>query len=285
MPITTLLMGGIANQLFQYAAGRVLAKKYNSQLIVNTSFLHNKSDAITRRPYALDDFALKIDKVENVKPSDKDNIITEEKLSSPSSFLKSPPDSFLIGYWQGCYYIEKIKDELLETIKPAKPLSKKSQAHLVMIKQSPSVFLHIRRGDYVHSPMVKQFHGALPIHYYEKAMKMLDMKIPDAIFFIFSDDIDWVKNNLPIGSRRHIYIDQNQGKDSWQDFILMSHCRHAIIANSSFSWLAAYLLSLRHVGAQVVAPNEWFRKTAVNKKLWYPKDWHVLSTKFTLFIK
>ncbi len=288
MTITTRLMGGLGNQLFQYAAGRVLAKKHKTTLRLDTSFLAQQNKNITNRPYELAPFTLKIDRLENCEPGEQDKVIEEDNLTAPEAFMASPPDSFLIGYWQGRFYIEKIKDELLETIKPTKPLSKQSQQILSQIKKTNAVLVHIRRGDYATLSSANRFHGLLPMDYYQRAINEMLRHVKDPSFFIFSDDPQWVKENLAIANHKTVYVTHNQGKNSWQDLILMSHCQHAIIANSSFSFLAAYLLQLRHAKdakgegkeggkANIIAPREWFRARAVDQEKWFPAGWQLLS--------
>ncbi len=277
MTITTRLMGGLGNQLFQYAAGRVLAKKHKTTLRLDTSFLAQQNKNITHRSYELTPFALRIDRLENCEPGEQDKVIEEEGLASPEAFMASPPNSFLIGYWQGRFYIEKIKDELLETIKPRKTLSPTSQQILTKIKKTNAVFVHIRRGDYANLSSATRFHGLLPMDYYQRAINEMLHQVKDPSFFIFSDDPKWVKENLAIANHDTVYVTHNQGKNSWQDLILMSHCQHAIIANSSFSFLAAYLLQLRHAKANIVAPREWFRTRLVDQEKWFPAGWQLLA--------
>ena len=278
MTITTRLMGGLGNQLFQYAAGRILARHHKTTLLLDNSFLTSHHATTTKRDYELAPFAIIIDGVKSCQPTAGDRLVQEDKLAMPASLLSAPANSFLIGYWQGHFYLDKLRDELLATIAPTKPLSPLSQKLLAMIQTTDSVFIHVRRGDYAHLPAATKFHGLLPMAYYHKAIKLLQRARADANFFIFSDDPNWAKEHLPIKNSPTIYVAHNQGKDAWQDLILMSHCRHAIMANSSFSFWGGYLSWLRHgKTAVIVAPKPWFRRQTIDPKIWFPDDWRLLT--------
>ncbi|MBP7847642.1 alpha-1,2-fucosyltransferase [Patescibacteria group bacterium] len=107
---------------------------------------------------------------------------------------------------------------------------------IAAMKQSNSVSVHVRRSDYIGS----YFAGIATPAYYEKALEHIKSKVSDPAFFIFSDDIAWCKEHLPVGNEAH-FIDRNTGKNSYKDLILMSNCKHNIIANSSFSRRGAWL--------------------------------------------
>lgn len=121
------------------------------------------------------------------------------------------------------------------------------------IKNSNSVSLHIRRGDYVALSKSKKGHALCPISYYKKAIENIAQKIHNPRFFIFSDDIQWVKENLAIKYNAE-YIDFNRDYPE-RDIILMKHCKHNIIANSSFSWWGAWLNE--NPNKIVIAPKRW----------------------------
>ncbi|MDI9314256.1 MAG: alpha-1,2-fucosyltransferase [Hydrotalea sp.] len=285
MTITTRLMGGLGNQLFQYAAGRILARQHKTDLWLDDGFLGKSDNNITRRDYELSPFAINIAGVKPCQPTAGDAVVAEDDMKSPQELLTAPRNSFLIGYWQGAFYLNHLRDELLETIAPRKTgnsLSAQSKKMLAMMQKTTSVFIHIRRGDYAQLRSANKFHGLLPLGYYQRAIKIMQQQLPNATFFIFSDDPAWVKQNLPINNSRKnsqtIYVDHNQGQDSWQDLILMSHCKHAIIANSSFSFWGAYLLWLRHQRNRphIIAPKQWFRQKNIDTARWFPPDWQLL---------
>lgn len=122
------------------------------------------------------------------------------------------------------------------------------------LKSNLTVSVHIRRGDYQSEAFLKGFGTCCSINYYKQAIQLLKNKYPKALFVFFSDDMDWVKDNL--SDYNSIYVTHNHGNDSWQDLYLMSICQHNIIANSTFSWWGAWLNS--NPDKIVVAPKRWW---------------------------
>jgi hypothetical protein len=135
------------------------------------------------------------------------------------------------------------------------------------ISQSKSVSIHIRRTDYVSNPNTRRFHGICDMDYYYKAVKMIAGKVHSSNFFLFSDDINWVKENFRI-KYPTIFVD-HIGSDA-EELLLMSLCKHNIIANSSFSWWGAWLN--RNLSKIVIAPKKWF-KVNVNERDIVPQEW------------
>ncbi|HQS38500.1 MAG TPA: alpha-1,2-fucosyltransferase, partial [Methylotenera sp.] len=147
-------------------------------------------------------------------------------------------------------------------------LSVKNSAIIEQISQVNAVSLHVRRGDYVTNAK-NAFIGVCSLEYYRKAVEYVKNQVDKPVFFVFSDDIEWVKSNLPIDFPC-FYIDHNHGIESFNDMRLMSHCKHHIIANSSFSWWGAWLNA--NSEKIVIAPQQWFaNNTNVNDLL--PESW------------
>ena len=135
-------------------------------------------------------------------------------------------------------------------------LSEKNKNILEEIKKRNSISIHIRRGDYVNDINAKKILGDnCNLLYYQKAIEYIYSVITSPFFYIFSDEPEWVKNNFSF-LENSLIIDWNKGKDSWQDMMLMSHCKHNIIANSSFSWWGAWLNNNNN--KIVIAPKKWF---------------------------
>jgi hypothetical protein len=117
----------------------------------------------------------------------------------------------------------------------------------------------------------------MPLDYYTDAIAFALAKFPDATFFVFSDDQDWCRKNLAI--EKTCFIDHNNLENSWEDLVLMSKCRHHIIANSSFSWWAAWMADNHQEAAShlVIAPKKWFKKVqeiyATDR---FPPHWFLL---------
>jgi hypothetical protein len=167
------------------------------------------------------------------------------------------PFVYFSGYWQTELYFEEIESVIKKTFEFNKKLiSIKNIETIKEINKVQSVSLHVRRGDYVSDPGAKLVHGGIcTIYYYKRAIQTIQSIVKGNIFFyIFTDDIEWVKNNLI--SNKMIIVDWNRGDESWQDMMLMSRCKHNIIANSSFSWWGAWLNTNKE--KIVIAPEKWF---------------------------
>lgn len=147
---------------------------------------------------------------------------------------------YLVGYWQSEGYFEDSADLIRTQFTLKTPLSEKNLEVLLKIKSSRcSVSLHVRRGDYVSSAQIMNIHGTPGVEYYSRAIKHIRDLFPESEFFVFSDDLNWVKENITIPSAT--YVDVNSGESGIFDLELMKNCHHNIIANSTFSWWAAWL--------------------------------------------
>lgn len=192
------------------------------KFIVNRDF---KWKEIVLKCLALCDLCLVIDSVPSVYRGD---------------FLNCKNKSYYFGYWQSEKYFIHIRELVLSTFQfDESKLSPRTLGMREQIEYENSVSLHVRRGDYLTEQNSKLYGGICTVSYYEKAIDLLQKKTTNAVFYVFSNDVDWVKANLQIPNA--IFVDWNMGKDSWQDMYLMSKCKHNIIANSTFSWWGAWL--------------------------------------------
>ena len=167
------------------------------------------------------------------------------------------------GYWQN-------KKFFLDNIKKLKyrneSLDPQNKTILDNIKNSSSVSIHIRRGDYL-TPVNQEIYGNIcTIDYYQKAIDYIYKKIEKPYFFVFSNDIEWVKSNLKISNAS--FISNNTGKNNWIDMYLMSHCKANIIANSSFSYWGAMLNKNKNI--IVIFPKKWTNKYIPDI---FPDEW------------
>jgi hypothetical protein len=138
---------------------------------------------------------------------------------------------------------------------------------LKRVSSNNSVSVHIRRGDYVSNPHASKFHGTKGLDYYEKAVERIAETVKNPELFVISDDIEWCKENLRLPYKT-THIDGNAG---FEDMHIMSHCAHNIIANSSFSWWAAWLNT--NPDKVVIAPKKWFNDESINTEDVVPKTW------------
>jgi len=131
------------------------------------------------------------------------------------------------------------------------------------IKQTESVSIHVRRGDF----LTDGFGGICTPKYYQKAIAYIKSKVNDPHFFVFSDDLAWCRENL---NEDHIeFVDIHHGKDSWKDMLLMSKCKHNLNSNSTFAWWGAWLNTNPH--KVVIVPNR-FGQNPVSAAI-YPDSW------------
>lgn len=173
----------------------------------------------------------------------------------------------LRGYWQSEQYFKSV-EEIVKKDFCFPPLSdEKNQAILKMIKGSSSVGIHVRRGDYLNSKYKNVFGNVCTEAYYRNAIQYIKGQIPDAEFFIFSNDVGWCRQVFD--AQNTTFIEGNIGTESYKDMQLMSQCKHQIIANSTFSWWAAWLNP--NAGKIVVAPPIWMNDAAANDIIC--KDW------------
>jgi hypothetical protein len=273
--ICVRLDGGLGNQLFQYAAGRALALRHGTDLLVDTSVLGRRSRRLTPRSFELNHFrcAARAAAANEVHGSrwlhrvpaplrrlSPWHIHVEADRSFDMAFRDLPDGTYLVGYWQSFRYFEEIGPRIAGELEPVEELSRQSSETAERIEARNAVAVHVRRGDYVTLPTAARMHGALPPSYYEAAFAHVRERVAAPRFFVFSDDPVWCRANLPVAADESVFVDHNPGPDAWQDLMLMARCRHHVIANSSFSWWGAWLADQRQPVADrvVIAPERWF---------------------------
>ncbi len=272
--IIVKLMGGLGNQMFQYATGFALAKKQGVPLHLDLSFLElDPAGAWTKRAYELDVFGIAPN---SPKPEEKALFQTStskwqrlwRKLVPISTkyvyaterghgyqnwFNELPANVYLEGFWQNEKYFKQEQSALKALFLPkiAKPTIITELERT--LREKTTVSIHVRRGDYVALKGAGEFHGICSPEYYAKAIRYLESRIGPFSLMVFSDDPDWCATsfNHPHGQ---VIVKHNEHA-AW-DLYLMSHCHHNIIANSSFSWWAAWLNN--QPGAIVILPQQWF---------------------------
>jgi hypothetical protein len=287
------LNGGLGNQMFQYAFARKLTIKYKTELFFDEKLLKNKNSRHTVRSFELNVFNIhKINydisyfknfvfifyRIINIlairfglNSLQTPRYFIERKFSYNKSVVKIKGDCFLSGYWQSPLYFQSIESVIRKDFKFPKLQHSNNIAFAEKIKKTNSVAVHFRRGDFLNS-RDHGIHGTCSLKYYQSAISYVLNKIEEPIFFIFSDDQKWVKENFNFVSNSY-YISGNNGKSSYRDMQLMSECKHNIIANSSFSWWGAWLNS--NPDKIVIAPKQWFSIDNLNKetKDLIPETW------------
>jgi hypothetical protein len=180
-----------------------------------------------------------------------------------------PSQCYLTGYWQSEKYFSSVEAEIRKDFTFNKPLIDRNLELSAKMATCGSISLHIRRGDYVSDAQTSAILGVCPLDYYRNAVAYVADRVANPQFFVFSDDIEWARENLGLDHPSE-YIDHNRGAESYCDMQLMSKCRHHIIANSSFSWWGAWLNP--HADKIVVAPKRWFAGSLDSTDL-VPQTW------------
>lgn len=157
---------------------------------------------------------------------------------------------YIKGYWQSEKYFADCVDEVRKSFQFSVPTDENNIRAMQEINASNSVSIHIRRGDYLE----QNRNWAIGPDYYNKAIAYMSQKVDSPRFFVFSDDMQWVKDNINIPNAT--YITWNKAENSFRDMQLMRSCKHNIIANSSFSWWGAWLND--NPDKIVITPDRWF---------------------------
>ncbi|MBL7740058.1 MAG: alpha-1,2-fucosyltransferase [Chitinophagaceae bacterium] len=280
--IIARLQGGLGNQLFQYAAAKALAVKLNVpfKLDAFTSLQKDK-----QRTIALHDFraGFELASKKEIKgfiffPSLYRHqpaffarlgrhVYREPHFHFDQHFSRITAPVFIDGFWQSPLYFKDIDAVIRQDFTIKEELIKNVKEKGIELAGRDSVAVHIRRGDFLNRK-IKAFHGVMDVGYYSKAIAVLQQKIPGLSVHFFSDDIEWVKKNLPFDNAEFVSV---HTRSATEDFYLMTQCRHTIIANSSFSWWTAWLNN--HPEKIVVAPKKWFVKEEINTADLVPAGW------------
>lgn len=289
--IAVRLMGGLGNQMFQYAVARQLAEAHHTSVVMDLAFFENPADVDTPRHYELDCFSLEAHFLApSRRPGEPDTsyagtkgklLLAKHKLTGKAwrvyrephhnfdpHVLQLPDNSYLVGYWQTEKYFKPIREALLTDFGFKTPASGPNKTLLKEIQSTNAISLHVRRGDYVSNANASRFHGTKDENYYKKALAAIVPKCKNPIVYVFSDEPEWCKKNLRLGIKT-VYVEGNT--KGFEDMRLMSNCKHNIIANSSFSWWAAWLN--QDSDKIVVAPKVWFNDPSVDTSDVIPKSW------------
>ena len=288
--VVVRIIGGLGNQMFQYAAGRRLADVLGTELRFDTLGLERRG----ARAYGLDDFRVR---ATAASPADirqtkfrgrtlaqkiRDRLRNGPARGGPfhvrekavfrfdPAILALPDNVYLEGSWQNPRYFEDVGASIRRDFSFEMSAGHRDAMMAEQIEDSTSVSVHVRRGDYITDPLTNSFHGTCSSEYYAQAVQWIGERAPDAHFFLFSDDPEWTAAHMQLGARQTVVKDSD-GTRASADMHLMSRCKHHIIANSTFSWWGAWLCS--HENKLVVAPREWLRDTSVSTDDLLPARW------------
>jgi hypothetical protein len=286
------LKGGLANQMFQYAFGRALSLDNHDSLFFDLSAYERTGSDKSTWPYTVNCYNISANEGlswfanKRLRAMRKHKGLSNKLLSSlfpvytlneagfeyQANIANFKPGSsrILDGYWQSEKYFRHHRNTLLKDFTLNAPICSRSKMLLERIQASNSVAIHIRRGDYVTNPSANAVHGTCTLEYYQHSISYMEQKLPEPVFYFFSDDMDWVKQNFGANDR-FVFTDSIEIIPAEEDLLLISTCKHQIIANSSFSWWGAWLN--RNSQKIVIAPQQWFRDEKMDTRDLIPDDW------------
>ena len=293
--IVTRLIGGLGNQMFQYAFGSYLANQTDQELLIDASGF----ETYNLHPLAINHFSISAGQlapeqqrripgrfrgksrlresaqqlISRFQRSDNASLKLrrEKPFGLHSRYLVPGRDLYLDGYWQSEAFFPGMRIRLRQEFSLSEPLSPQSTAIVDQIAQCESVAVHVRRGDYVTDPENGRIFRCLDGDYYRACLRDLQQYSPNLQVFLFSNDIDWCRQHLDVGIP-FLPVTHNDASTAHEDLYLISQCRHAIIANSSFSWWGAFLSEEQH-GRRVYYPDPWFNPGTLNGDSIGCNDW------------
>ncbi len=287
------LTGGLGTQMFQYAAGRALADRLGTELLLDArAFEHALArNVYTRRAYALAPFKLRARlatasdlknwpvwlveigmRLRFVRPLFRRWHFESGIRYDPSVRTLHEPVC-LVGYWQSERDFIDVADRIRADLTLTQPLDGANAGLLELARSDGSVGLHVRRGDFVSLNDAAQLHGLCSVDYYRRAIGLVRDRFPECRFLVFSDDPEWARAELPLDPSA-VFVAGNEQRPE-QDLALMSACKHHVIANSSFSWWAGWLgYSPDQI---VVAPTPWYASPKLDARDLAVPRWQYIS--------
>jgi Glycosyl transferase family 11 len=293
--VVTRLIGGLGNQMFQYATARALALRCGAVLKLDLSGFDSVSGNTPRR-YELDAFPIEaaitsrsdlaqfglkskpsyvwrkyVNRVLRTAPRNSIYPIYRERhFHFDAALMTLTAPIYLEGYWQSEKYFLPCADTLRREFCPTAPLEPQNAAFAAAIDAVNSISLHVRRGDYVNDPRTKRYHGVCSLDYYRQAVEYIKTRVAAPHLFVFSDDHEWPRRELDFGLPT-TFVDANPPDRGYRDMQLMARCRHHIVANSSFSWWGAWLSTWPE--KIVIAPRRWFASSEHDTRDLIPERW------------
>lgn len=265
------LFGGLGNQLFIYAAARRLALVNNAELVLDdvSGFTY---DADYQRHYQLDHFNISCRKATETerlqpfarvrrylmrrwnqrKPFAQRSYLVQEGNDYDPRLLQYKPQGtiYLEGYWQSEDYFKDVEATILRDLQVTPPTDAANLAMAEQILHCTAVAVHVRFFDEPHAAGINN----APAGYYIRAVNAMEQLVPNAHYFLFSDQPDAARGAIPLPASRVTCVAHNQGDETaYADLWLMTQCKHFIIANSTFSWWGAWLAN--HADKVVLAPD------------------------------
>jgi len=293
--IVVKLMGGLGNQMFQFALGKLISKYTGAEVYLDLSFLNNTKNLqdFVQREYGLYifDYNFKIwdgNSDRHFFEITEDNYHNDfENIEVFSKKIYQKYNIYLNGFFQKHIYTDPIKNELKEIFKLKESLTERQNNLLNEILNSNSIGVNFRRefggsqnnAKKIESPSANSFHGSYGMEYFERAIEILENKISDKEdikLYIFSDDIEWCKENFTSKYNFKIIEHDLKGENFGAYMYLLGNCKNLIIPNSSFAWWAAYLFD--NDSKNIACPDKWYLNQYININNLRPKNWNIINT-------
>jgi hypothetical protein len=287
------LMGGLGNQLFQYAAARRIAFINNVPLKLDISgFEVYKLHKYSLRAFNIQEMFASAEEINALKHEEQGLIkvlltktkkgrhsldvpyVKEKHFQFDPDILKLKAPVYLDGYWQSEKYFKDIEDIIRREFTVKARSDEKNEKMAGEIAAASAVSLHIRRMDYITDKNTNQILGTCSMDYYSRAIEKILKKVANPHFFVFSDDAEWIMENMKIDALSTFVIHNGPDKN-YEDLRLMSLCKHNVIANSTFSWWGSWLNS--NPEKIVYCPSQWFKAKELNKNDLIPPAWESIA--------
>jgi hypothetical protein len=276
--IVVKLQGGLGNQMFQYAFGKMLATKYGVPLALDLEFLLDRTprENFVFRNYDLDIFtvspAIITPEEKNKllqKPSNfiqrftknKYNTFVEKQFNFDETVMSIGPHTYLDGYFQSEKYFVHFKDEIKKEFTFKQGFSELEKNLYQEIKSKNAICVNFRRADYVNVQASADMHGVVEMEFYKLAIETIESKVDRPHFYIFSDDIEWCEQYFKLDLPCTFVDYRYKGEKFASYFQLMIACKHFIIPNSTFAWWAAWLSETPNT--IIITPSRWFANEAM----------------------
>lgn len=293
------IFGGLGNQMFQFAFGKALSHKLGQKLLIDRTYYDKENYPFDLHsayyPYLLNKYNISeeyasrfICKYGNTVSKKKlyqlinpinrafrlygrlPIIFTKKNFSL--SGIRMVPNSYLTGFWQNHKIIKDVVGELTSSFTP-KAILPKTETIKKRMQDENSVSVHFRKGDYLSNPRFLSTYTNLTPNYYIKAMHFIERKVHNPVYYIFSDNYDWVRENIPLANNMVL---MDCSIPDYEQLYLMTFCKNNIMANSSFSWWGAFLnINEQHY---TICPKQWFKDVSKNisDKPFYLDNWILL---------
>lgn len=284
--IVSRIYGGLGNQMFQYASARQLATRLGTDLLLDVT----QFQTYKLHDYAIHRFPLKSAEMSAEMAMHRPlrfggklwkrlfcsgcpplKLVREKGLAWQALLANAADNSYLVGYWQSESYFATMRPQLLQELTLTESADGRDAEIIDEMRSTTSVAVHVRRGDYVSNAATNLVHGTCDSAYYQRSVTLLADQYGPLKLFVFSDDPAWCRDNLRLGHPT-VFVDHNDTQRNCEDLRVMSHARHFVVANSSFSWWGAWLST--SVEKTVCAPARWFRTAKNDETDIVPRTWH-----------